>query len=210
MFAPPGALVLTMTVLLAPLASVPNWQFKTFDTIVQPPGLLLRIQLFKLPSVGSGSFNTTLFTEPGPVLVTTIVKLMLSPRLYVAFFGLLTRVYPPGGVQIQSPVSVNVGWPVPVNVAVLFNFCPPGQAEIFAPPDALVATTTVLVAPLARVPNWQFKTFDTIVQPPGLLLMIQLFRLPRVGSGSFSTTLFTEPGPVLVTTIVKLMLSPML
>jgi len=49
--------------------------------IEHPPGLPMMAQLFRLPSVGSGSLSTTLFTVPGPVLVTTIEKLMLSPTM---------------------------------------------------------------------------------------------------------------------------------
>jgi hypothetical protein len=104
-----------------------------------------------------------------------------------------------------------VGSPVPVKVAVLLSFTPPGHAATFAPPAALVATVTVLVCPLARFPNAQLSVLLTIVHTPlGSLLMIQVFKFPNVGSGSFSTTLFAVPGPVLVTTIVKLILSPML
>ena len=61
-------------------------------------------------------------------------------------------------------------------------------------------------------PNEQVSVLlsAAMLQPPGLLLIVQLFRLPSAGSGSLSTTFRAVPGPVLVTTIVKLMFCPML
>jgi len=85
----------------------------------------------------------------------------------------------------------------------------PGHAVSSAPPGALVATTTVLVCPFSRLPNGQLSTLAAMVHtPPGFVVMIQLFRLPNVGNSSLRTTLLARPGPVLVTTIVKLTLSP--
>ena len=89
------AFVVTTTVRVCPLARLPNGQFSTLALIVQtPPGLPVGVNVhaLRLPSVGSGSLRTTLFAVPGPVAVTTIVKLMLSPMLYVAFFGFFVSV----------------------------------------------------------------------------------------------------------------------
>ena len=86
----------------------------------------------------------------------------------------------------------------------------PGHAVRSAPPVAVVATVTVRVWPLARSPKGQFSVFATRVQRPlGSPVIDQLLRFPKVGRGSFRTTFFATPGPVLVTVIVKLTLSPM-
>ena len=86
----------------------------------------------------------------------------------------------------------------------------PGHAVGSAPPAAVVATVTVRVWPLARSPKRQFSVFATRVQRPlGSLVIDQLLRFPKVGRGSFRTTFFATPGPVLATVIVKLTLSPM-
>src|SRR5579862_9883985 len=103
-----------------------------------------------------------------------------------------------------------VGNPVPVMVAVLFSVTLPGHADALAPPVTVVATVTERAWPLARSPNGQLRLLLAIVQPPGFVVIAQMFRLPKVGSGSFSTTLWAVPGPVLATTIVNAMLSPML
>src|SRR5437667_151664 len=100
--------------------------------------------------------------------------------------------------------------PVAVTVAVLLSLTPPGHAAVLATPVAVVATITVRVCPFARSPKGQFSVFATTVQRPlGSPVIDQLLRFPKVGRGSFRTTFFATPGPVLVITTVKLTLSPM-
>src|SRR5437870_5642387 len=92
------------------------------------------------------------------------------------------------------------------------SLTPPGHAVASAPPAAVVATVTVRVCPVARSPKGQYSTFPTtmVQRPLPSLVIDQLFRFPNVGSGSFSVTFFSIPGPVLATVTVNLTLSPTL
>src|SRR5947207_1543963 len=107
----------------------------------------------RFPSVGSGSFSTTLFAVPGPVLVTRIENVGFWPIEYVPLSGvLLIAMLPGGGVHVVEPLSVKVGRLVPVRVAVLVSVTPPGQALKSAPPTAVVVTVTDFDAPCGMLP----------------------------------------------------------
>src|SRR5207237_673702 len=60
------------------------------------------------PPSGSVSVSVTLLATPVPVLVTTIVKVAVSPALIICPSGVLTTVRL-GGRQVMLPVSVVVG-----------------------------------------------------------------------------------------------------
>jgi hypothetical protein len=108
-------------------------------------------------------------------------------------------------------VSCALGSPVADTVAVLLILLPV-QAAAGAPPTLLVFTTTVLVCPLARLPNGQLRTWVAgliVHTPPGFVVTVQV-KPPVVGSGSLSVTFCAVPGPLLDTTIVKVSCPPIL
>src|SRR5262249_51185200 len=108
------------------------------------------------------------------------------------------------------PVSCTDGNPLPLAVATFVIFCPV-QAAAGAPPALVVCTTTVADALAARLPKLQVSTWLAFtVQVPTLVLTTPQVSPPVVGSGSLSVTFCATPGPVLVTTIVKVSGSPML
>src|SRR5436309_11868511 len=87
--------------------------------------------LFRSPKVGRGSFRTTFFATPGPVLATVIVKLTLSPMSIGGSYVCMLATWHPR-VQRYARVSL-FGWsPVAVTVAVLLSLTPPGHAAVLA------------------------------------------------------------------------------
>src|SRR5712692_6535622 len=57
-------------------------------------------QVVKFPGVGNGSVSTTFDAVPGPTLVTTMEKLMLSPTLNELPSGVLTIVTSLTGTKV--------------------------------------------------------------------------------------------------------------
>ena len=66
-------------------------------------------QVVKFPGVGNESVTTTLVAVPGPLLVTTMVKLMLSPTLNELPSGDLTIVTSLAGTKVTCSHWHKVG-----------------------------------------------------------------------------------------------------
>src|SRR5262249_49364421 len=69
-------------------------------------------QVVRFPGVGNESVTTTLVAVPGPVLVTTMVKLMLSPMLKELPSGVLAIVTSLAGAKVTCSHWQSKGPPV--------------------------------------------------------------------------------------------------
>src|SRR5437660_456216 len=153
---------------------------------------------------GRVSLTVTACAVPGPALLTVMSKPMLSPALTgptgLAVLGSDERRH------WKATLAVDVAEPslLAAPVAVLLTVAQSAWVV-----DEVMWTVRSLATPrLAKVQlsTW-VPTGPVIAQPVTDGLMLQL-RSPPAGSGSFTTTFTAVPGPLLVTTMSKPMLSP--
>src|SRR5438270_193801 len=156
---------------------------------------------------GSGSLTVTPVAVPGPRLLTTMSKPMLSPAL-TGPTGLAVLAIDRFG-HWTATLAVDVDEPslLAAPVAVLLTVAQSAWVV-----DEVMWTVGSLATP--RVPaKVQFSTWvptgPVIEQPVTSGLMLQ-FRSPPAGSGSVMVTPVAVPGPLLLTTTSKPMLSPAL
>src|SRR5712692_5000914 len=166
----------------------------------------------------------TFVATPGPVLPTTIVNVTVSPALYVPPSGVFWIVRCGRPIQNWFPLSVTAP---ALSATAVALFCSPGVGTQSAALLACVAVLTVTLQfpPTGKSPKLQLSTLLATVQAglgvlatPALQVTVGLvgpqLRLLPLGTGRVSVGLkctFTAvPGPVFVTTTVKLTVSPAL
>jgi hypothetical protein len=117
-----AALVVLLTVALkfAPKASVPTLQLRIcaagYVPVIEQPAEAV-VQVDAVP-VGSVSLNITPVAEPGPALLTVILKLMLSPAFTVCPSGVFTMDRF-GPWHVMLPGSETLSWLVAFAHALL-------------------------------------------------------------------------------------------
>src|SRR5438477_9549 len=94
--------------------------------------------------VGSGSLRSTPFRVPAPVLLSQIVKPMLSPALTLAASAFFTIVRS-GQRTVVLALALTLAWLVALAVAT-FGYSPPRRTAV------LDVTCTTRLAPLTRSP----------------------------------------------------------
>jgi hypothetical protein len=140
--------------------------------------------------------------EPGPALLTVILKLMLAPALTVCPSGVFT-IDRFGRWQVMLPGSETLPWLVAFAHALLLYVVQLAKLVV-------LLTVALKFAPEASVPTLQLRIcaagyVPEIEQPAEAVVQVEAV---PVGSVSLNITPVAEPGPALLTVILKLMLAP--
>src|SRR3954467_9421946 len=154
-------------------------------------------------SVGIGSVTVTPFASPGPLLVTVIRKPIASPAETDGASATFSM-----SIEAPSTTTWSVSSSEPSLVVVTWAVLTTGLSATVALVVGLVMCT-VRTWPEARSPRLQVRVPAVMAHwaaavPP---LMVQLVPA-SVGIGSVTVTPFASPGPLLVTVIVKPIVSP--
>src|SRR5205807_1139245 len=187
---------------MSPRLQVRVWA-PTEPPIEQPVTDGLMLQSRSSPA-GRVSLTVTACAVPGPALLTVMSKPMLSPAL-TGPTGLAVLVIDRFG-HWTATLAVAVAEPslLAAPVAVLLTVAQSGLVVV----EVMWTVGSLATPRLAKVQlsTW-VPTGPVIAQPVTDGLMLQLRSVPA-GSGSFTTTFTAVPGPLLLTTMSKPMLSP--
>src|SRR4051812_7581502 len=139
----------TTAVTAEPAETSPKLQFNTCvptgPVMLQPAEEVCHVTP---PPAGSESVNVTAVAGPGPLFVTTMVKVAVCPAVIVLPSGVLAIESTGIGTQVMRPLSLT-GWrPVAVVLAVF-------GSVVHACTLVTALTTAVNDAPGARVPTLQ-------------------------------------------------------
>src|SRR5438270_6220658 len=188
---------------MSPRLQVRVWA-PTEPPIEQPVTDGLMLQSRSSPA-GRVSLTVTACAVPGPALLTVMSKPMLSPAL-TGPTGLAVLVIDRFG-HWTATLAVDVAEPslLAAPVAVLLTVAQ--SAWVVVEVMWTVGSLATPRVPAKLQPSTWVPTGPVIEQPVTAGLMLQ-FRSVPAGSGSFTATFAAVPGPLLVTTMSKPLLSP--